>query len=296
MPIPVIDTHIHIWDLKKATYTWLEGDTSLLNRTYCLDELAEERLTTGITGGVLVQAANNKEDTALMLDAADNSDWITGVVGWLPLQDPDATEKALTKNYLNNGYFKGCRHLIHNEADPYWLSRPNVIESLKIIAGYRLTYDVVGIHSDHLLTAIKVAEKVPHLKMVLDHLNQPPVSSRQRFGRWGELLKEAAQHKNMFAKISGLGSTAANGKEWMEEDIKPYIMYAIDSFGAERSFCGGDWPVSLLAGTYGKTWDAYKNILAEELTEKERENILYHNACRFYNITIIGDQKVKIKI
>jgi L-fuconolactonase len=51
------------------------------------------------------------------------------------------------------------------------------------------------------------------LQIVLDHLNQPPVSTKQQFGEWGDLVKEAASHQNIFAKISGLGN-AANNINW----------------------------------------------------------------------------------
>src|SRR5688572_2108193 len=113
----IIDTHIHIWNFEKAKYKWLEGDTSILNRTYHIPELEESRSTAGITEGVLVQAANNFEDTDWMLQVAAVTGWLTGVVGWLPLLDPEATGKALQEKYLHHHLFKGVRHLIHNEPD-----------------------------------------------------------------------------------------------------------------------------------------------------------------------------------
>ena len=59
----LIDTHIHIWNFSKAKYAWLENDISILNRNYDIEELYRERKNAGVTGGVLVQAANNLEDT-----------------------------------------------------------------------------------------------------------------------------------------------------------------------------------------------------------------------------------------
>src|SRR5688500_17512849 len=145
MPTKIIDTHIHVWDFDQAEYSWLEGDTSILNRTYRLNELSEERISAGVTEGILVQAANNFHDTDWMLKVALENDWITGVVGWLPLVDPQKTELALESMYKANHYFKGVRHLIHNEADTEWLLQPNVIKSLHIVANNNLAYDVVGI-------------------------------------------------------------------------------------------------------------------------------------------------------
>src|SRR3954470_4029678 len=129
----IIDTHVHIWNFEKAAYEWLRNDTSILNRNYDIQELDEERVEAGVTGGVLVQAANNAADTEWMLTVAERTDWIMGVVGWLPLKDPRATMKVLEK-YRANRYFKGVRHLIHDEPDARWLLQDEVMESLHILA------------------------------------------------------------------------------------------------------------------------------------------------------------------
>src|SRR6266480_2503719 len=227
MPGRIIDTHVHVWNFEKADYPWLKGNTSILNRTYLIEELSKEVKKAGITGGILVQAANNAEDTSYMLEVAAKTDWIKGVVGWLPLANPSETEKALKEKYNGNKYFKGIRHLIHDEADPEWLLQKKVIESLRIIADHRLLYDVVGVLPAHIATALKVAEKIPSLKMVFDHLNQPPIATKERYGRWGELMMEASKHKNFYAKISGLGTTA-NRSQWTKDDIEPYIEFVCE--------------------------------------------------------------------
>jgi L-fuconolactonase len=278
----IIDTHIHIWDFTKAEYAWLKGDRSILNRNYTIEELDKARQAIPITEGVLVQAANNFEDTNWMLEVAAKNDWITGVVGWVPLNNPAGSLKAL-QHYSSNPLFKGVRHLIHNEDDPSWLLQPEVLESLGMLAEMNLTYDVVGINSQHLMTAIKVAEKIPGLRMVLDHLNQPPIATNQMFGEWGELVKKAAANKNIYAKISGLGG-AANKTGWTAEDIKPYIEFVLTHFGADRCFCGGDWPVSLLGGSYEKTWKIYKEVLSDLLPGFLLENVYSMNAKKFYRL------------
>src|SRR5687768_7860272 len=239
----LVDTHIHVWDLQKAEYPWLQGNTSILNRTWKIEELESERKKAGVTMGVLVQASGNFADTDLMMEVAAQTDWITGVVAWLPLTDPVATQKILTEKYLKQKYFKGVRHQVHDEANTNWLLQDEVIESLKILAAHNIPYDLVGVVTGHIETALKVAEKVPGLLMVFDHLNQPPIATNEKFGRWGELMKEAADNKNFNAKISGLGTTSGKGEAWNANDIKPYVEFALQHFGSDRCFCGGDWPV-----------------------------------------------------
>ena len=281
---PIIDTHVHIWDLKRASYPWLQHDTSVLARSYNLDELEPERKKTNVVAGILVQAAGNTEDTELMLEAARATGWIKGIVGWLPLMNPRATQKLLEEKYTKEKYFKGVRHQVHDEENIRWLLQPAVIESLQIIAAHNLPYDIVGILPGHIDTAIKLAEQVPALRMVFDHLNQPPVASKEKFGQWGTLLKTAAENKNFYAKISGLGTVSGIGKSWGAIDLLPYIEYVLMQFGTDRCFCGGDWPVSLLAGSYSKTWQVYEEVLSALLSEKEKQKVLYDSAARFYTL------------
>jgi L-fuconolactonase len=97
-------------------------------------------------------------------------------------------------------------------------------------------------------------------------------------------MKTAAQHRNFYAKISGLGMASGNPAGWTNDDLKPYIGFAIEHFGTDRCFCGGDWPVSLLAGSYIKIWKAYQDIINELTTEKDSRKIFYTNAKRFYKL------------
>lgn len=280
----IIDTHVHIWDIEKAEYPWLKGDRSILNRTWKIEEIGNERKEASVVAGVLVQAGGNLKDTELMLDTARRTDWISGVVVWLPLMDPIEIQRLLEERFLKEKYFKGVRHQIHDEKDPKWLLQPKAIESLNILSSYNIPYDVVGIKPEHIETVLEVADKVPGLRMVFDHLNWPPIPTKERFGRWGELMKEAARHKNLYAKISGLGTASGSFQNRTVDDIKPYVEFVIDHFGTDRCFCGGDWPVSMLVCNYIQTWQTTKDILNGLLNDEEKEKVFFSNANKFYNL------------
>lgn len=280
----IIDTHVHIWDLEKAQYPWLQGDKSILNRTWRIEEIKNERKEAGVTAGVLVQASGNFEDTELMLETAYNTDWVCGVVGWLPLIDTKTTKRLLEERFLNEKYFKGVRHQIHDEKDSKWLLQPPVIESLKLLASFNIPYDVVGILPSHIETVIEVADKIPGLRMVFDHLNWPPIPTKEKFGRWGELMRIAAQHKNLYAKLSGLGTASGNFEDRTSDDMKPYVEFSLEHFGNDRCFCGGDWPVSMLTNNYVETWKITREILDRLLNETDSEKVYFSNANKFYNL------------
>lgn len=280
----LIDTHIHVWNFDQAEYPWLKGNTSILNRTYELTELEPHRIRAGVTAGVLVQAANNWEDTVNMMRTADKNPWISGIVGWLPLKDPDSTARILEENYHPTGKLKGVRHLIHDEPSPRWLLQDTVLESLGLLAEKNIPYDLVGVRTDHIETALAVAERWPTLRMVFDHLNQPPIGRSDK--KWEHLMKTAAAHPHFYGKISGLGTAAQKGKEWSGADLEPCMEFALHYFGLDRCFCGGDWPVSLLAGSYEKTIEAYRSVIEKYVDPPDRAKLYADNAERFYNLPV----------
>lgn len=278
-----IDTHVHIWERNISPYSWLEDAPATLSRSYAIGELEAGRTAAGITSGILVQADNSLADSEWMLKTADATDWIAGVVGWLPLTEPEKTAALLAGNYGRNPLLKGIRHLIHNEADPRWLLQDTVIESLRLVAAHGLSYDLVGVIPGHIETALEVAARIPSLRMIFDHLNQPPIATAERFGNWGTLMKEAAAHPEFFVKISGLGATAAN-PNWTADVILPYISFVAEHFGEDRCCCGGDWPVSLSAGSYVYTWQQYREAVTHLWDANAQEKVLFTTASRFYRL------------
>ncbi len=72
-------------------------------------------------------------ETEECLDLSQEVGFVRGVVGWVPLADPDATARAL-EQLRGRGKLVGVRHLISYEPDPRWLLQGGVTESLGILA------------------------------------------------------------------------------------------------------------------------------------------------------------------
>lgn len=283
MELEIVDTHVHTWNLEKLRYGWLDGNTSILNRSYLLEEMEHERRIAGVKAGVLVQAANTLEETQYMLELAAHTEWIQGVVGWIPLMKPSDAERAINV-FKKNPFFKGVRHLIHDEPDENWLAQEEVVESLGLLAEAGIPYDVVGVKLSHLQIAIRVGEQIPSLKLVLDHLNQPPMNGKDD-EEWRSLMKVAAGNKNIYAKLSGLGTASGKPFGWTAADIEAPVAFVLEHFGPDHCLCGGDWPVSLLAGSYSHTWQTYTEVLTKLLPDrKELDAVLRKTATALYQL------------
>jgi L-fuconolactonase len=67
--------------------------------------------------------------------------------------------------------------------------------------------------------------------------------------------------------------------------VRPYIEFALETFGADRCMCGGDWPVCEQAGGYGKSWAIYRDVLAA-CSAEEQDAVLSRTAVRFYGLQL----------
>lgn len=198
----------------------------------------------------------------------------------MPLTRPDEAAAALDR-YQRDRRFVGIRHLIHEDPDPDWLLRDDVRDGLALLAERGLTYDVVAVLPRHLEHVPVLAERHPDLRLVIDHLAKPPIKERG-WQPWADLLRRAAEHDNVYAKVSGL-NTAADWETWSADDLRPYVDHAIELFGAERLMYGGDWPISVLAGGYTKVWRETERLLAG-LDSADRDRILGGTATAFYRL------------
>lgn len=185
-----------------------------------------------------------------MLAHADRHPWIAAVTGWVPLLEPGEAERALDR-YCRHPAFRGVRHLVHDEPDPDWLMLRRVRESLTLLAERGLVFEIPAVFPRHLVHVPRLAEEHPGLKIVIDHLGKPPIASGA-LEPWWTQLATAATHPNVYAKLSGLNTVAA--EEWSAEDLRPFVDAAADAFGPDRLMFGSDWPVCLMAGDYERVW------------------------------------------
>ncbi|CAM5449967.1 amidohydrolase family protein [Leifsonia shinshuensis] len=271
-----VDAHLHLWDLDRVAYPWLTAALAPIDRTFAFAEVEPQLERAGVDRVVLVQAANSVEDSAAMF--AVPSPMVAGVVAWVDLLDPAAAALQLDR-WSEHPAFVGVRHLIHDEPDADWLGRPAVRASLALLAERGLSFDVIGVLPRHLEHAASIADELPSLRLVIDHLGTPPVGAPDA-EPWAGLLTELSRRPNVFVKLSGL-TTLGGGSDAAR--LRPYVEHALDAFGAARTLYGGDWPVSTLAGPYAETWATARELLAGA-SEDEREDVLTGSAVRAYRL------------
>ena len=99
---------------------------------------------------------------------------------------------------------------------------------------------------------------------------------------WASQMRELAALPNAVCKISGV-ATEANHDSWAVEDIRPYVIHALESFGEDRVVFGSDWPVATLAVNY-RRWVETLSELTSDWSDAARAKLFRENARRFYRI------------
>jgi L-fuconolactonase len=274
----LIDSHQHFWQLGRFDYPWMKSDNSVLYRDYLPAQLEPLLRENGVDKTVLVQASNSVAESRWLLQLADENSFIAGVVGWVDLIG-DETDDYL-REMTADPKFKGVRHLVESEPKDDWLGQREVLAGLKRLSAYDLCFDLL-VHTRHLKHAKIVADRCPELRLAIDHLAKPPIA-RGEFDEWARELRPLAAYPNVYCKLSGL-VTEANWSTWTADDLRPYVDYALDLFGAERLMFGSDYPVCLLAASYTRVLESFQELL-RDLSASDSELIFGGNARMFYRL------------
>lgn len=274
-----IDSHQHYWKVDRGDYHWMTPRVPVLYRDYLPTDLRPLLLQHNIQKTVLVQAAQTVAETDFLLDLAAADDSIAGVVGWLDMEDPGFPEQF--ERYKKCAKFIGIRPMLQDLPDDDWILRPKVLEALRLVADADFPFDFLT-YPRHLPFVLQVLELIPGLRAVVDHTSKPEIRSG-KLESWKSWMAQAARHENLYCKLSGM-ITEADHQNWSANDLRPYVEHVMDCFGIDRVMFGSDWPVCLLAGSYGQVIAVVKKLLSSILNEDAERKIFGANAARFYKL------------
>lgn len=276
-----IDAHQHYWDPARGDYGWLTPDMKPLFRVFGSDDLAPLRKSVDVQKTVVVQAAPTVDETRYLLDLARGDDSIAGVVGWVPLDSPDAVK--IIDELARDPKLKAVRPMLQDLPDDTWIEHAPRKEAIERLIDLDLAFDAL-IFARHVPSLIRFVERYPTLRIVVDHGAKPPIRDGIDAGwqPWADVIAQlAALPQRLHCKLSGL-ATEAN-PNWTEATLKPYVAHLLDHFGPERLMWGSDWPVLNLNGSY-TAWHSTARNLTSHLEKAEQDAIFGANARAFYRL------------
>jgi L-fuconolactonase len=274
-----IDAHHHLWKYSAAEYGWISPDMRAIRRDFLPQDLETLMHHFGIEGTVAVQARQTLQETAWLLEMAREHPVMRGVVGWVPLTEGAGVKRHLQR-FAPDRKLRGVRHIIHDEADPRYILRPDFNEGVRTLLEFGLRYDIL-IFEKHLPAAIEFADRHPKQVFILDHIAKPRIKDRI-LSPWDSNIRELAKRPNVYCKLSGM-VTEADPKRWTPADLQPYIDVVLQAFGPRRLMYGSDWPVMLLAGEYAQWYGVVTNAISK-LSKTEQDRIMGGTAVEAYGL------------
>jgi len=273
-----IDSHHHFWNYTPEAYPWIDP-TSALKRDYGPQDLAEEIAAVGIDGVVSVQARQSLEETRWLCDLAERTDWIQGVVGWVPLAEETLVEDL--ERLQQHAHLKAVRHVIQDEPDDAFILGADFNRGVSQLKQFGLVYDVL-IFAKHLKNSIEFVDHHPEQLFVLDHIAKPTIQTSSFDVSWESNFRELAKRENVVCKFSGVATEVRDAK-WDAETIRRYWDVALEAFGPRRLMFGSDWPVCRLKVEY-QAWYSMVEAFASPLSSAEQAEFWGGTATRTYGL------------
>ncbi|MCC6166665.1 MAG: amidohydrolase family protein [Caldilineaceae bacterium] len=278
----VVDSHIHFWDPGHLRYAWL-ANAPAINRPFLPADLRRAAAGVDVQGIVFVECGLHPDDrlaeVAWVSKLAGQEPRIQAIVAAAPLeQGPDAARPHL-EALAHSPLVRGIRRMIQSEAPGFGV-QPAFVAAVQTLPDYGFSFDICIRHRQA-ADAICLVEQCPGVAFILDHFAKPAVQEG-RLDPWRDDLRRLAGFPNVVCKLSGL-ATEADHQRWSQEQLKPYIDHALDSFGPDRVLYGGDWPVSTQAIGYTQWIDVLSWATAER-SEADRRKLFVENTRRIYRL------------
>lgn len=282
--IPIIDSHVHLWDPSLHRIPWLDGNDRLHHR-FGIPEY--DQATAGLTIEAMVYlevdvAAPYKLIEAQYIAAlAQHEPRLQGIVASAPLEyGAQAREFLRHVVAADPTRVKGIRRLIQGETDARFCVHDRFVEGVQLLPEFGLSFDICIKHTQ-MRAAIELVQRCPDVSFILDHIGKPDIRAGL-LDPWRTEIDELASLPNVVCKVSGV-TTEANLEDWSIDDLAPYVHHVLAAFGEDRVIYGGDWPVVLLGTSY-RRWVDVLDSLTTHLSPVAAHKLWAGNARRFYRL------------
>lgn len=315
--LPIVDTHLHLWDMNGQRYFIEEYardvascghnvsasvfvETLMMYRKEGPEHLKYVGETEFAVGQAAMAASGKYTDSRVA----------AGIVGFADLTQGELTREALEAHVAaGNGRFRGIRQRAKWDADPvvkgkYSVDRqgfylePALGAGLDILTSLGLSFDA-SIYHPQMPDVAALARAHPDANIILNHTGSPVGHSSyagqeaKNHSVWLAGLKELARCPNVSVKLGGMLMNLANfdftaarrppTSTELAHLWRPYIEPCLEWLGPERCMVSSNFPVDKAGFSYGTVWNMFKHIM-EPCSQQERAQVFHGTARRVYRL------------
>jgi predicted TIM-barrel fold metal-dependent hydrolase len=297
---PIIDAHIHLWDLGMDRHPWLRpvggaiqalGDLTPIRRNYLVDDYRRDAANQHVVAAVHVEAAWDRADDPLAeiewLETLDKSSGVAArYIGFADLTAPDVG--AALDRLSEVKRCVGIRQMLSwHPAEPArsFAPRPGIAneEHFRRGVGLLARHDQLlelMLYPYQAEEVVQLARDFPDQIFIVNHCGSPIDRDPDGMLRWKEGLKRLGSAPNILIKISALTAYDPNPTP---ESLREIALHCIECFGVKRSMFGSDFPVGRLWASYDAIFDGFKAIV-RDISEAEQAALFHDNAQRVYRM------------
>lgn len=295
--IPLADAHVHLWELDRLRYPWLSppfdgdgpnGDVQPIARDYGLDDYLADAQGWNVVGLVHVEAGAHPADalaeTRWLQALSDQRGLPNAVIAYAALNDPGVA--AQLEAHAAHSAVRGVRQIVCWHPDPRRTYAARDVtgdadwrRGFSRLAPLGLSFDL-QCYPGQMASMAELIAGHPETAVILNHVGMPPAAEGEELAQWRAGLRALAALPNTSIKLSGAGFI---DRQWTPGQIRPYLLEAVEVFGARRCLVASDFPTDKLFGSFGRHLGAYADIFAD-FSEDERRDLFGRNANRIYRL------------
>lgn len=278
---PIIDTHLHIWDLDRLKYSAFEGHT-LFGKTFTIEDYQRDCEGIDVEAMVFVECYADFNETGgqyieeieFVEESARRDPRIRGIVPMAPLEWGARVEPLLQQMQSQHPTVKGIRRIMEFDDDPRALTlAPEFVEGVNLLQEFGWHFEI-NVNFTQMDIIREFVQRIPDVPMILDHCGKPGIR-QGAIKQYRDDISELAQHPNIWIKLSDL-PPYADPENWRDDDLRPYIDATAEIFGFSRMIYAGDWPICLQATSLTRWIDtldrAFAGVPKTDLRKFYRDN------------------------
>lgn len=242
--MPIIDAHIHLFDPTRPQGVPYSGPR-VQGQPPIPALPARYRAVVapyGPVGAIVVEASPWIEDNLWVLEIAQRDPIMVGVIGNLQPEKPEFPE--FLDRFRKHPLFLGLRYGnlwdrdISRQAD-----NPIFLEGLQRIAEADLVLETANPRMALLEAVVKISDRLPNLRIVLDHLPHFIPAEAER-AAYEAVLREMSSRPQIHVKLTEILRRVDGEVPTDLGTYRDHLDHLVDTFGDDRIIFGSDWPNS----------------------------------------------------
>jgi L-fuconolactonase len=282
--IAVVDAHCHVWEERYQRQSWPDAPPALA-RSFTAADLQRSCEGSGVASTVLIEAGTTDGEAAFLEESAA-APFVGAFIAYI---DPLSGDVGpLLDRLMRRPSFRGVR--LRFEGRPAAdLEVPRVVAAVREIAARGLVLDLL-VTTEHLPAVVRLADAVPDLHAIIDHMAKPDMHMASDADHWHGLVSRIGTETSLLFKMS-LSPRAADiawmaknpAERWQPDEVRPYLQALLEAVGPRRMAWGSDWPVGVFGGDHAS---ALRTIMAAlgALDHAVAEQLFRSTASSFYGL------------